>query len=274
MPKFINKLEVKLTASFIILIFVISSMAFLFTYKESKRALKEMIKDELIVMAQVTAANIDGDSFSKIRPGDEKNPVFTSLRDRLYTVEKSNPDIKYVYTFAANTDTSVKFVVDAEYGFTRDAAAIGDIYKDVTPQMLEGLKKASVEDGFSTDKWGTFLSGYGPIKNSKGKIVGTVGIDMASQKVIEKQNFIGMTILLVLLIGVVMAGLIIAVFSSTVIRDIKKLTQSANDINKGTMNVRMDVKRNDEIGELADSLGRMAAILKTMMEKDRGKKNR
>jgi methyl-accepting chemotaxis protein len=272
MANFINKLEVKLTASFVILILAISGMAFLSTYKESKDALKTMIQDELLAVARVTSTGIDGDAFITIKPGDENKKVFTSLRDRLYAIQQTNPDIKYVYAYVGNDDKSIKFIVDAEYGISKDAAAIGEVYTDITPQMLEGLNKASVENEFSTDKWGTFLSGYAPIFNSKGGIVGAVGIDMASQKVIQKQNFIGFTIIIVIIIAVIMAGLIIAVFSNTIIRDIKKLNKVANDISSGNMNVVMDVKRKDEIGELADSFGRMVASLKIMMMEDEDKK--
>ena len=39
------------------------------------------------------------------------------------------------------------------------------------------------------------------------------------------------------------------------IRDIKKLNKTANEISTGNTNITIDVKRKDEIGDLAESFG-------------------
>jgi len=272
MVKIYNRLEIKLTASFLVLILVVSGMLFFFTYKNTKQALKETVQEELLAIAQVTASQIDGDVFAKIKKGDSKKTGFLSIRDRLHNAQKSNPDIKFIYSYRANDDKSVKFIVDAEYGISDDAADIEELYTDITPQMMEGLTKAAVENEFSTDKWGTFMSGYAPIKDSKGRIVGAVGVDMLSTKVMEKQKFIGKTLIFIFLIALIIAGLIIELFSRTIIRDVNKLNTLANKISTGDMDTQMDIKKNDEIGELAESFGRMIASLKIMMMDDDKKK--
>jgi len=58
------------------------------------------------------------------------------------------------------------------------------------------------------------------------------------------------------------------------IRDIKKLNKTANEISTGNTNITIDVKRKDEIGDLAESFGRMVASLKFMMaDKEEDKKD-
>jgi methyl-accepting chemotaxis protein len=268
MVKFTDKLEFKLTAGFIFLILSVSCLMFFYTFSETKKALKNTIQDELITLAQVIASGIDGNSFLKLQEGTEKTKAFTDLRDRLYAAQVSSRDIKFIYTFRYNDDKSVKFVVDAEYGTSKDAAAPGELYTDITPQMMEGLHKPSVEKEFSMDKWGTVMSGYAPIFDSKGSPVGAVGVDMSSAKVLDKQKFIGSTLYLVFFLSILIAAIIIELFSKTIIRDIKKLNAAANDISKGSMDAKIEVKRNDEIGELADSFSRMSASLKIMMMDD------
>ena len=68
--------------------------------------------------------------------------------------------------------------------------------------------------------------------------------------------------------GDLLAGAIVLVFSKTIIRDINKLNQTATKISHGQMGVMVDVKRKDEIGELAESFSRMQASLKIMMNHD------
>lgn len=272
MIKFTDKLEFKLTAGFIFLILAVSCLMFFYTFSETKKALKTSIQDELITLAQVISANIDGNTFSTIKEGDENKKSFINLRDYLYAAQFSNRDIKFVYTYRFNDDKSVKFVIDAEYGHSKDAAAPGELYTDISPQMMEGLSKASVENEFSADKWGTFMSGYAPIFDSKGSPVGAVGVDMSSAKVLDKQKFIGSTLYLIFFLAILIAGIIIEMFSKTIIRDIKKLNSAANEISSGSLDTKIEVKRNDEIGELAESFSRMAASLKIMMMDDDNRK--
>jgi HAMP domain-containing protein len=61
------------------------------------------------------------------------------------------------------------------------------------------------------------------------------------------------------------AAAIVGYLSITKIRDIKKLNKTAEEISKGNMDVAVDVNRKDEVGDLAESFGRMVASLKFMM---------
>ena len=261
-----HSLQTKLTVSFIVLILVVSGLTFVFTYGESKTALKETTQDELRGLASVIATQIDGDAMATLRPGDEETPEFLAIRNQLDTIRLSNPDILYLYTMRQVGDT-VEFIVDADYG-TDDGAAIGDVYDAVNSPLLAGFVAPSVDSEFVTDQWGTILSGFAPVRDSSGAIVGLVGVDMDSNRVIQRQDFVGSTIFIVIGIAVLIAGGLIALFSRTIIRDIRTLNATANAISTGNTNVSVDVERKDEIGELADSFGRMAASLKIMMDSD------
>jgi methyl-accepting chemotaxis protein len=264
MKKIIYSLQTKLIASFVLLIIVIAGGTFFYTFNETKIALKDTMRDELKAVASVVATQINGDSLAVLKKGDETKAAFLSIRDQLLTIRKSHPDIKFVYTMKKDGG-KVYFSVDADYGNTDDAANIGDEYPETNPRMMEGFSKVSVDDDFTIDEWGSVLTGYAPIKDSKGNFVGLVGIDMDSERVIQKQNFIGDTIYLIIGIGILVAAVIIGIFSLTIIRDIKKLNYSATEISKGNSDVFIDIKRKDEIGELANSFSRMIASLKFMM---------
>jgi adenylate cyclase len=265
-----QSIQTKLTVSFIVLILVISGLTFVYTYGETKEALKETTQDELKGLASVITTQIDGDAMAALRPGDEETPEFIAIRDQLHTIRSSNPGILYLYTMRQVGDT-VEFVVDADYG-TDDGAAIGYVYDSVVPELLAGFVAPSVDSDFTTDEWGTVLSGYAPVKDSTGAVVGLVGVDMDSSRVIQRQDFIGNTIFVIIGIGTLIAGIFVALFSRTIIRDIKSLNATANAISTGDTSVSVDVERKDEIGELAESFGRMVASLKIMMDPELGEK--
>lgn len=266
--RLLNSLQTKLTASFVALILVVTSLTFLYTYRETRTALKEITQTELMAVAAVVAADLSGpdaDAMAALRPGDEDSATFLRLRDRLRGLRAAHPDLKYIYTMR-RAGSEVVFMVDADYGAADDpGAAVGEPYEDAKGRMVDGFERPAADDEFTTDRWGTFLSGYAPLRGVGGSVVGLVGVDMASDLVLEKQAFIGRTIYLIMAVGVLVAGLFILLFSQTIIKDIHKLNRAATQISMGDMDAQVDVVRRDEIGELADSFGRMAASLKIMM---------
>ena len=261
MTKFFHSLKTKLTVSFILLILLISGMAYLYTFNQTKRALKEQMRCELMSVASSVASAIDGDLHNRIGPGGQQSPEFLAVADLLTRVKKNNPKITYLYTMRQDGQGAY-FVVDPD---PEEPAQIGEAYEDVNQEMLAGFREPSADLDFVTDKWGTFLSGYAPIRDSLGNSVGLVGVDMDSRMVIARQEFIGRTIYLIIGLAVLFAGMIILLFSATIIRDVNRLNSIAKRISLGDMEVRMDVRRHDEIGDLAESFGRMVASLKIMM---------
>ena len=261
--KIIYSLETKLILSFLLLILIISGMTFLYTFKETKDSLKEIMRDELKAVASVTATQINGDFFEKIQNQGYDSLEYQTILKQLNKIRDSNSDILYIYTMKKN-EGKIEFVVDADYG-KENSAEIGEIYDENVPELIKGFDEPSVDKEFTIDEWGTVMSGYAPIKNSEGKIVGLIGVDMDSKKIIEKQNFIGNTIYFIIGLSVIIASLIIGLFSFTIIKDIKKLNKTADEISNGNMNTTINIKRKDEIGELAESFGRMVASLKIMM---------
>ena len=267
--KSINSLQTKLTVSFVILILVVTSLTFLITFRSTKTALKELTQNELLSLAAVIASQLGeetADAMQELKKGDENTPTFARIRDQLLAIRSSHSDIRYVYTMRKNAQGQVTFWVDPDFGNKEDpGAAIDEIYEGTAGNLEQGFLKPAVDNDFTTDRWGTFLSGYAPIKNSQGTIVGLVGVDMTKTLVAEKQAFIGNTIYIVMAVGILLAGLFILLFSKTIIRDVHKLNNVANAISMGDMDVDIEVERKDEIGELAESFGRMVASLKIMM---------
>ncbi len=158
-----------------------------------------------------------------------------------------------------------------------EAAASGRYVRPVIDEStdMERIEAAQIastaSEEFYTDKWGTFLSGYAPIKDAAGNTVAILGVDMDATDVMARQDFIGNTIYIVIGVSVLLAGAIIAGFSRTIIRDIKLLNESAEKISMGNTDVTINVKRGDEIGELADSFSRMVASIKILTMTDQPK---
>jgi HAMP domain-containing protein len=269
MTAWYHSIQTKMTIGFVILILVISGMTFGYTYTETKNALRESTRGELATITSVMASQVDTEKLLSLKPGDEATPTFLALRDQLVSMRSGNPDLKNAYIMLEHQDGTVSFLVDDIWGTDQDAAKIGQDYPDAEFATIHiAMMTPTASKEFYTDSWGTFLSGYAPVRDPSGKTVAVIGVDMDSSDVIAKQDFIGSTIYVILGLGALIAALIMVYFSRTIIRDIRKLNDVANRISTGDTSVVVEVHRKDEIGELADSFSRMVASLKIMMTED------
>ena len=87
--------------------------------------------------------------------------------------------VEYIYTMKkTGTNTSV-FVVDTD---PDEPGEIGEEYEwlDVFETVYGG--EAAWDEELTVDEWGTFISGYAPIFNSAGSVVGLVGVDVSLEE--------------------------------------------------------------------------------------------
>ncbi|MDD5191299.1 MAG: HAMP domain-containing protein [Dehalococcoidales bacterium] len=267
MRKMMHSLQIKLVLSFVALIIVITGGTFLLTLGQTRTALLEATRENLtqiigMVSTQITPADIN--VMSGFKAGDETSDSYLSMLKKLRNMRALSPNITNLYVMRL-VDEKITFVVD---DVEDDPAAIGQVYEEPEAKLFDAVNGPAVSNNLYTDEWGTFLSGYAPLKDTAGNTALIIGADMEAAKVAERLDFIGNTIYIIMGLAILLAAVIIGIFSVTIIRDIKKLNKTADEISKGNTNVSVNVNRKDEIGELAESFGRMVTSLKIMMAED------
>ena len=193
-----------LTVILIVLILLLTLGTVYSISTETRTALKGLLQDKLIAVATTTASQIDGDIFAQIPVGGESTQDFIHIRDQLVQVKQETTDIRYIYTMRKNGDTA-EFVVDGDYGYKPDAATIGQAYPQAGSALFNGFTAPTADNEFTTDQWGTVLSGFAPIRDSSGTIVGIVGIDMDSTTVMAELNNLSLFIYLIGIIAMIAA---------------------------------------------------------------------
>ncbi|MBI1794848.1 MAG: HAMP domain-containing protein [Chloroflexi bacterium] len=243
------------------------------------------LQTNLIATAKTAAAGIDGDAHTSLfQSGRIDDAAYTKIADFLRSVKKTNPQASGVYTYVQLPDKpdQVQLVVSAALppGSQPDAVsqasigeclvpsserpALGQDYTDISPTMVNGLKQAGAETLLWTDRWGTWLSGYAPIYNSKGESVGAVGVDMCAKNVIDLQQnirrntFIALGITLLILIVVV--GLVAAGFT----RPVLELTRVADRIGGGDYELDFTKLYSTRV---QDEVDKLATVFELMVNK-------
>ena len=238
-----------LTLLFIIFIVFITISSFIYIDTVARSALKASTGERLTGSASIIASQLNGDDINQLKPGDESTLTFVSLRDSLNTIHQSDPSIKYLYTMRQNGSV-VEFIVDADYGIRPDGAPIGMVYPDPPAALLNGFSQPTAVTEFYTDEWGTLLSGFAPIHDSRGQVVGIVGVDMESRDVLRRMEYVS-TIFYVLLI-IILAILV----TGAIIFDIRRTrVETMMNLANRKLNLLNSIIRHDVLNTLTSLIG-------------------
>jgi class 3 adenylate cyclase/HAMP domain-containing protein len=144
----------------------------------------------------------------------------------------------------------------------------------VDSQEVIQLIKKTIESnsthitGLNTgSSWGDFISIYVPLESSRDDYKSLIVIDMNLEKINEiSYRIVRMTLMvsffsfvIILIAGIVLIGYIV--------KPIKLLEESTNSISNGNYDVKVNIKRNDEIGNLAKSFNTMVTSLNRAYDK-------
>ncbi len=204
LSRLFSRLSDKTTMILLLMILVFAGCSILYTSNITTVALHDQTRDELGNIATIIAQEIDGDTVASIRPGDEQSPGYAVLSAMLVRYVENLPEIENIYIMRKE-GTHAVFVVDPDKGDGIRTAAIGEEYQNPTADMMAGFSGTSVEHEFVTDNWGTTLSGYSPIHDGSGAVVGLVGVDINQEQALARQNLISWTSYMIIFLAILMA---------------------------------------------------------------------
>ena len=127
LSKIFNSLQTKLIASFILLIVVIAGGTFLFTFTQTKKALLEITREDMLQIIGIASTQFSADEINEIRSlkaGDDATPVYLSLVKKLQTMRALSPNVINFYVMQLVNGKFYFLVDDAP----DDPALIGQEY--------------------------------------------------------------------------------------------------------------------------------------------------
>jgi signal transduction histidine kinase len=117
------------------------------------------------------------------------DPAFLAMIEAQKRWEKVNPNVSDVYTFRKHADGTVVLLVDSETDYNRNGVydsdddreqrtPIGEAYDGVTPSLLQAFDGETEFDAVPyTDRWGTWVSAYAPMRDENGNVEAVLGVD-------------------------------------------------------------------------------------------------
>ncbi len=261
-------LRMKFILVFSLIILVVTVLTGYLSFHRAKNSLEDEMGRTLMAVARTGVLMIDGDLHAALKsPEDEATEAYRQIKRVLQQIKEQN-DATYVYTMAMIDEERVMFVVDAEED-EESMSHLGDEYENgMEKEMKSAFEgESSYTSEFYTDEWGTFKTGYAPIKDSSGEVVAILGIDLSAEKVLREESeflkqycFAGGA---GILIGIVCSILFAAYLTSPMRRMVNTLSEIADM--KGDLTQEITVNSADELGELAAQFNRMLANLRTLI---------
>ncbi len=220
------------------------------------------VRKNAINMATSLALLLDGEAIKSIH--SEKDSAYKTEVAKL-ALYKENIDVKYAYTLAEAGNGKTCFILDEG----EDYCSLYTEY-DLLEEMKPAFNgKPSADNQVYTDQWGSQLSGYAPIKDSSGKVVGIACVDVDAASINASFRESLQLILIFALLGIFI-GILLSVFSSKkIVTPVELLKNRLNDLVSAGADLtqRIDIQTGDELESLANSFNRFLDNLRTIVVK-------
>jgi diguanylate cyclase (GGDEF)-like protein len=250
-------IQTKLFFSHFAAIILVSGSVGTYFYQSAVENLTQALRSRLQNSAALVSHGLDVESLDQIRHvQDVSLPIYQRSVSALREFVKANPDIAYIYVMRKQGGKAF-FVLDSD---TDDPGLPGEEYPHHMPALMEGFVRPSVDREITSDRWGSFLSGYAPLAAGKGHYL--VGIDMNASEVQTKLREIRLAGLLSLALSLILAMIFSRFLSQNFNRRIVGLTDRLSTIAPDHQ-VEPVGRGGDELSQLSDSFDQMAARIES-----------
>lgn len=241
---------------YVLAISIISSLVIGgFSYQNFKNNLINYLGARAKSIAQVVSASIDGDRISQYSVTGQTDDDYQKLLAFLDSVKK-NTNLSYLYIMVDDGDY-YKYIAEAPSD--NEPSLLGDTdTKDqygAEPSAVLSTGNAENSGVYYTTKYGSLISGFAPIFDHKGSIIGVIGMDIEANVVNDSINGYLPTLIGIVILSAAFSFILISLFvNRIVVKPIKGLQQAAQKLSDSKFDINIPPKyqmKKDEIGRLS-----------------------
>jgi hypothetical protein len=175
----------KVVIVFCCILLAAACVLFFIGYTGQVRERDHSIQLHLQDAAGQIAGQVNGDGLSDLKPGDEGSPRYLYFVNTVYNARINDSDLVTAYILRVDNGT-IRYVIDDTYftnGLDPNVARIGDLVTEDKEIITAASAGPTYSREIYTSKWGSYLSGYAPVKDSNGTVVGILGVDETADTV-------------------------------------------------------------------------------------------
>ncbi len=271
----IGSIGQKLTAILIVSILISTLVIGVFSYYSYRNNAIKLTGERALSIAFSVAANVDGDKLLEYERTGKTDAYFEQVKAAMSEVKRAN-GASYVYSMVDDGD-NYKLIISG-YLEGEDQTAWGylgytdpkDIYTEEPALVFEdGVGRYTKPQDYGPP-FGISITGFAPIHNAKGDVVGLVGIDIPmneQNKAINKLIPIMAGMIVVTSVILIMIALVI--IRKTITRPLRSIAEKSNLLVLGDTELHIEasyLNRNDEIGLIGRAFDNIAENIKEQSE--------
>lgn len=235
---------------------------------------REIIEDrafECFAYAKIVAAAIDGDSIRDYYETGEKDDYYYAVLDYLNATQK-NADLLYLYVYVPE-EHEIVYIWDADGNAGNCDLGTHEKYMKHGEEVIKKIfRKDPIEDWliYPMEQYGQLCSANYPIFDSDGEPVAVAGVDLSLSELIKEiSRFLLIVNACIILIVIISIYINLYVMGETIIKPIYVLkdatSEMVNNLDSGE-DVKIEIKRDDEFGELASAYETMHKNVRDYMD--------
>ncbi len=255
----------KLQFLLILLVGVSCGLLVWLSLRKANRLAFELIQEKVLSIAVSTPPRIDSGRLNSLKSREQDgSPDYVIVRDKLREVRDANRTgalpVRFIYIMRPVGNGEWEFVVDAEEN-GEDKSWLGDKVAFENESEKPDLANPRVDEVYSRDSFGTWLSGFAPIRDPGGEPVAVVGVDIAAERIQSLLRRLLIADLSAMIVALLLASALAAWLSAKITRPLVELRDFARRLGQGDLSSRLPVKGGDEFAELARAANLMAERL-------------
>jgi len=264
-----KSIGLRITVLFLIIVLTLTTLLTVILYNQTASLVLKETTDRAYQTVEQASKLINIDEFKKIKSvEDEASPAYIKMREELIKVRELS-GAKYVYTMRKTGEGDFMYVVDGSPD--EDFSHVGE-REEAAPEYERTWSGEIYTDDniFHDKKWGTILSVYYPLKDQDGTVCGILGIDYNVELVRAGLNDFRNTCIIIMSIFVVVILISGILLSNSISRPIKSAVAYAQQLAALNLKVEVpqkDLKRHDELGELAQTLQSIRESFRSIISK-------
>ena len=183
-------------------------VAYVSTKNTTEKQLSLNAQALAVAIACIVMEDIDGYK-TFLETKDIHSDYYRRMQANFMTI-KVNSNVKFIYSERKIDGKNFEYILDTEMIGHRDYSPPGSIEEtDLRREAVYATERPAAFHLFKQSRWGDLMSGFAPIRDHDGKMLGFIGVDIDSSQIYNSLNrlrvmlfavYVGMTIIILLLL--------------------------------------------------------------------------